>query len=452
MQMNNIYLHLPYFLKYLIINFYGFILRRKRYSKKFYEVLKEYQEIDRVERDELNIDKVISLTEGSKYYNINNENDFYNSPIITKEDVKNNYEKIINKREIDTYLNTGGTTGSGLHYPISKEFIYHQWAVYWKFRKIHGLEIDTWCAYIMAKTLLNPKKNKSPFWIRDHFTKRLFLSLPHLNDKTIELYLNEIRRSNIRWIHGYPSVLASLANLIQDHNLYSLARSLNLKIITTSSEMLFDYQKRKVEEVFNCKVRQLYGLTEGVANIFECEHSSLHVDESFSYVEFIRESEYSTSYKIIGTQYHNKAFPLVRYDTGDSVLIDSDHLICKCGRKSRVVKEILGREVEYLLLENGQKIVRVGLIFANAFNIKKAQIIQHTKGEAEFLIVKGNNYTQRDEQNLIKEITDLLGKDFRYRIRYTENLSRTKNGKTRLIINETEIDKGLVKSSYNYVN
>lgn len=450
--MNKIYLYLPYFIKYLIINFYGFLLRKKRYSKKFYEILKQYQEIDKEEKNVFNLDKVISLTEGSRYYSVKCEDDFFNSPIITKEDVKNNYHKIINRKEINTYLNTGGTTGSGLHYPISKEFIYHQWAVYWKFRKIHGLDIDTWCAYIMAKTLLNPNKKKPPYWIRDNFTKRLFLSLPHLNDKTVELYLNEIRRNDIKWIHGYPSVLASLANLIQDNDLFHLARKLNLKIITTSSEMLFDYQKKNIEEVFNCKLRQLYGLTEGVANIFECEHSSLHVDESFSFVEFIKESEYTNSYKIIGTQYHNKAFPLVRYDTGDSVLIDSDHLLCKCGRKSRIVKEILGREVEYLLLENGQKIVRVGLIFANAFNIKKAQIIQNRKGEAEFLIVKGNKYTQKDEINLIKEITDLLGKDFRYNIRYTDNLTRTKNGKTRLIINETEIDKGLVKSSYNYVN
>lgn len=450
--MDKIYLHLPYILKYLIINFYGLLLRRKRYSNKFFDILREYERIDKTEKNILNVQKVISLTEGSRYYCVKDEYDFYNSPIITKEDVKNNYDKIINRKEIDSYLNTGGTTGSGLHYPISKDFIYHQWAVYWKFRKIHGLDIHTWCAYIMAKTLLNPNKRKPPFWIKDHFTRRLFLSLPHLNDKTIELYLREIKRSNIRWIHGYPSVLASLANLIQDNNLFHLAKSLNLKIITTSSEMLLDYQKNNIEEVFNCKVRQLYGLTEGVANIFECEYSSLHVDESFSYVEFVKESEYSNAYKIIGTQYHNKAFPLVRYDTGDSVLIDSDHLICKCGRKSRIVKEILGREVEYLLLENGQKIVRVGLIFAKAFNIKKAQIVQQKKGEADFLIVKGGKYTQRDEINLIKEITDLLGKDFKYNIKYTDNLIRTKNGKTRLIINETEIDKGMIKSTYNYVN
>lgn len=450
--MDKIYLYLPYFLKYLIINFYGYILRRKRYSKKFYEILKEYQEIDKHEHNLLNVKKIISLAEGSRYYSIKNENDFYNSPIITKEDVKNNYQKIINRKEIDTYLNTGGTTGSGLHYPISKEFIYHQWAVYWKFRKIHGLDIDTWCAYIMAKTLLNPRKSNPPYWVRDHFTKRLFLSLPHLTDKTIELYLNEIKTSKIKWIHGYPSVLTSLANLIQDNDLFHIARSLNLKIITTSSEMLFDYQKKNIEEVFNCKVRQLYGLTEGVANIFECEYSNLHVDESFSFVEFVKESDCSNSYKIIGTQYHNKAFPLVRYDTGDSVLLDLAIDGCKCGRKSRVVKEILGREVEYLLLENGQKIVRVGLIFANAFNIKKAQIIQTKKGEAEFLIVKGSKYNQKDEQILIKQITDLLGKDFKYIIRYTDNLTRTKNGKIRLIINETEIDKGLVKPSYNYVN
>jgi len=450
--MRKTYFLLPYTIKFLLVNINGLYLKRKRYSGKFFRILNEYLAIDKNETMGLDIEKVKEISNESSFYSVTNKIDFFKSPIVTKEIVKENYQQIINKREVSTYLATGGTTGSGLKYPISQEFIYHQWAVYWKFRMIHGLDMNTWCAYIFAKSILNSNKKKPPYWIKDYFSKRLYLTLVHLNPSTVKSYLEQIKKTGIQWIHGYPSVINSLANLVNENNLTEFAHSLNIKCITTSSEMLLGYQRKNVESTFNCKVRQLYGMTEGVANIFECEHGSLHVDETYSFVEFIKDEDNPMLYKIVGTQYHNKAFPLIRYDTGDRVILDNDHELCKCGRKSRKVKEIIGRDTEYLLLKDGRKIVRVGMLFASAYNVNKAQIVQHTKGHAEFYIIKGSSYSQKDEDELIGSIIQLLGVDFKYDIIYTDTLRTTRSGKTRLIINETEIDRGLVDSPFNFVN
>ena len=46
-------------------------------------------------------------------------------------------------------------------------------------------------------------------------------------------------------------------------------------MITTSSEKLFNYQKDNIENIFGCEIRELYGLAEGVVNIFECEKGTL---------------------------------------------------------------------------------------------------------------------------------------------------------------------------------
>lgn len=440
--MKSLYRFIPYFLKVILVNLYGYFLERKRYSKEFYRVLEEYINKDKYEFPQLDIGKILKLVSDSNYYRIKGEKDFYNSPIINKEIVKNDYEKIINPKYVNSYLNTSGTTGSGLKFPVSKDFIHHQWAMFWKFRMMHGVNLNTWCAYLIGKTILNKERTRPPFWIKSYSTKQLLLSLPHLNADTVELYLKEIKRNNIKWLHAYPSALNLLAGLIQDKNLYKIIRDLNLTLITTSSEILYNYQKKNIEEIFGCSVRQLYGLTEGVANIFECEYSNLHVDESFSFVEFIKEENHQDHYKIIGTQYNNKAFPLIRYDTGDSVMLPDSEYKCECGRNSRVVKEIIGREQDYLVLMDNTKRVRIGsIIFKELYNIKKAQIIQRRKGHAEFYIVKGPKYSDHDERFLTKEIRRYLGSNFQFNIIYTDNLIQSKNGKTRLIINELDSEK-----------
>lgn len=436
--LNNVYFRLPYVLQYILVNIFGLSISIKRYNKAFYKALNEYLEKDRNDRCSLDIKRIRSLTEGSRFYKINYESEFLNSPVLTKEMIKKNYDRIVNKEHIYKYFYTSGTTGSGLKYPVSREFLAHQWAIFWKFRMIHNITPRTWCAYMIGKNILNPDQRRGPYWIKSYPTYQLLFSVSHLNEQTIKQYLEKIRRSQIKWMHGYPSTLTYIATLIQEGRLESLAKDLHLGIITTSSETLYDFQKARIEEIFCCKVRQLYGLTEGVANIFECEHGSLHIDESFSFVEFMKEENSCDDYKIIGTSYLNKAFPLIRYDTGDTVKLYENGRECTCGRKSRIVKEIIGREQDYLILQDGTKVGGSGFFFKKLTNVKRAQIYQRRKGEATFFLVKGSGYSEKEEHLLIEEIKNKLGDNFKFEIRYTNEVFKLKNGKTKFVINEIE--------------
>ncbi|MDP4191168.1 MAG: hypothetical protein Q8858_06385 [Bacteroidota bacterium] len=446
--MNKTYFKLPYFLQFFVVNAFGLSIRFKRYNKAFAKALDEYIQLDRVENCKLNIDKIIEVTKDSKFYSINNEQDFFGSPILDKAAVKKYYDKIINHKYVYNYFHTSGTTGSGLKFPVSKDFLARQWAIFWKFRRIHNISTTTWCAYMIGKNILDPDRRNPPYWIKSYPTYQLLFSVSHLNKETIEQYLTKIKESKIYWMHGYPSTLTYIASLIKEAKLESLAKELNLKIITTSSETLYDFQKRNVEQIFGCCVRQLYGLTEGVANIFECEHGSLHIDESFSYVEFVREENSCEDYKIIGSTYLNKAFPLIRYDTGDTVKLFEENFKCPCGRKSRVVKEIIGREQDYLILFDGTKVGGSGFFFKKLVHVNRAQIYQRRKGEAIFFLVKAPGFTEEEEQLLVEEITNKLGKNFKYEIRYTNDLIKLKNGKTKFVINEIETGCNLSNNQF----
>ncbi len=445
--MNKLYKKLPYPIKFILVNIYSYMQEKRRYKAGFKHALKFYQSVDFTERYELNIDKIKESVSDNSYYHLKSVDDFYNLPIINKEMIKKDYDRIINKNHLSTFIFTGGTTGSGLKFPVSQEFINHQWALFWKFRILHGIGLNTWCAYLIGKTMLKRERKTPPFWVKSFLSRQLLLSLPHLNSGTIKLFLEQIKKNNIRWIHGYPSALNLMTQLIKEQKLERSAKELGISVITTSSEILYQYQKENIEEIFGCKVRQLYGLTEGVANIFECEEGNLHVDETFSYVEFIEDQNLPGYCKIVGTSYNNKAFPLLRYDTGDSVLLPDAGFSCRCGRKSRVVKEIIGREQDYLIMPDYTKRVRIGsIIFRELTNVKKAQIIQRHVGRAEFYIVKGPAYNSRDEKTLLNNIENYLGGDFKADIIYTDTLQVSKNGKIRLIINELDYDSLLQKT------
>ncbi len=436
--MNKKYLGLPYSLQFLLVNLYGFKIKRNRYNKDFYNQLNNFTESDRKVGPGLNLDRITENIKNSKFYKIRNEKDFYNSSIINKEIVKKNYDLILNPEYIRQYYVTSGTTGSGLKYPVCRQFIFSQWAIFWKFRYLFNLTTDSWCAYIIGKSILNSERKKPPYWIKSYFTKQYLFSSCHLNKNTVRIYLEELKKSKIKWMHGFPSTLNDFADLIEQTNLNHLAREIGLSIITTSSETLLEFQKRNIEKVFGCKVKQFYSMTEGVASIYECEEGSLHVDESFSFVEFLKIEGTDNQYRIVGSTYFNKAFPLIRYDTGDVVKIYDVNAKCKCGRNSRIVNEILGREQDFLVLKDGTKIGGSGFFFKKAPNVKRAQIIQKEMGEATFYIVKGTNYSKEEEQVIINEITCRLGDNFKFRIIYTDNLIKMNNGKMKFVINEIE--------------
>ncbi len=440
--MKRYFLNLPVFVKFILINLYGLKVSRERYTTNFHRYLNHYMNMDKYEKHTFNPILFNEQIKDHPYYKKFIDKPITAFHIIDMQYIKEKYDSLLDKKYYYTMLHTSGTTGSGLSYPVSKSFLEHQWAIFWKFRKIHGLTLKTWWANIVGQTLFKIEQKKPPFWIKSYPTRQLLMSSYHMRKDTFEFYMDAIEKEGIRWLHGYPSVLNEFANLIKEHGLTAKAKKMNLQIITTSSEKLLDYQKETINAVFGCPVRQLYGLVEGVANIFECEKGTLHIDETYSYVELIPvDNGNENEYKIVGTSYHNPAFPLVRYDTGDTCILYEHKFACSCGRKSRIIKEILGREEDYLILSDGTKIGRLSPLFKSSLNIKEAQIYQNKPGMAEFRIVKNEKFGAMDEEELIRQIKEKLGNEFNYEMVYCDKLPKTAKGKLRLVINE-------IKTSY----
>jgi phenylacetate-CoA ligase len=172
-------------------------------------------------------------------------------------------------------------------------------------------------------------------------------------------------------------------------------------------------------------------MAEGVANASLCPQRRLHVDEDFAAWEFITGADGVTS--IVGTNFANPAFPLIRYTVGDTATFDP-HATCDCGRPGRIVAAIDGRQEDYIVTAKGARIGRLDHVFKDMINVREAQFVQDAPGRMTVRIVKGPRYTEDDERTLRTEIATRVGADVVFDLDYATTIPRTSRGKLRFVV------------------
>lgn len=352
-------------------------------------------------------------------------------PVLTKPEVKAAAAAIFNQDLDSRTLNsrhTSGTTGSGLKFWETHDCERETWATWWRYRSWHGLTRETWCGYFGGRSLVPLSQNSPPFWRENTVGRQLMFSAYHLGDATAPEYFSALADHTIEWLHGYPSIISMLAK-------YKSALGMNYRprIISFGAESLTISQRAAIADAFPDTVLiQHYGQAEAVANISQCPSGALHVDEDFSWVEFLPVSAHAGLFRIIGTNWTNPAFPLFRYDTGDVVTLSE--IECSCGSSWRVVGDIDGRIEDFVELPNGTKVGRLDHIFKNLINVTEAQIRQEKSGKLTFAVVRGENYSDADEKALLVESRKRLGNEISINIEYCEIIPRTRSGKLRLVV------------------
>ena len=258
--------------------------------------------------------------------------------------------------------------------------------------------------------------------------KQIMFSAHHLNRDTAIHYYNILKEKKIKWLHGYPSQIALLAHIF-DENKFKHLHEVNY--ITVGAENLMDHQKKAIENVFQVPVFQHYGLAEGVSNISEIG-SQLIPDQDFAYTEFIPNDEFdNTSFKIIGTNYNNTSFPLIRYDTGDIAKMKTDI------KNISVINSIDGRNEDYVVLPNQIKLGRLDHIFKGFNEVKEAQIYQKKNYDVLLRVVICESIDRSNTgKKILHEARKKLGYGVNLEIEYVEKVLRTKSGKIKFVISD----------------
>jgi phenylacetate-CoA ligase len=451
MSLEQIYLRLPVFLQNLGCTLEGLRIQNKRYGAGFRRSLAEAESRASISQEQiaefrdLRIrDFVAHCAATVPYYrnlfhqlrispaDIRGLDDLQHLPVLTKPEVQERGAEFVSELagqyNCDS-VHTSGTTGGGLQFLVTHEAVEEQWATWWRYRRWHGIELDTWCAYFGGRSLVPIQQTRPPFWRTNYPGKQLFFSAYHMTPGNLRHYAEKLRAAKIPWLHGYPSLLSLLAGYILDTG---FDVGYQPKWITTGAENLLSQQVSVIRQAFGVRPVQHYGMAEAVANISECDRGNLHVDEDFAAVEFVEDQQGRS--RVIGTNFSNLATPLLRYDAQDIVWTTDRQ--CDCGRPGRIVDSIDGRLEDYIVLKNGARLGRLDHIFKDMVHVREAQIVQRESGVLDILVVRGEKYAQSDEELLRREFVKRVGSDTEFKIEYVDELRRTNAGKLRFVASE----------------
>ena len=124
----------------------------------------------------------------------------------------------------------------------------------------------------------------------------------------------------------------------------------------------------------------------------------------------------------------------IRYDTGDlGFVLDKS---CPCGRGYRLLKEITGRQQEFLISPEGKQIH--GEFFSHIFwqieGVKEFQVIQERMDKIIVRIKPEENFDKRQLQFIEKTIKK-RSNNWKVKFEISDKLEKTSAGKYKFIIN-----------------
>ena len=164
--------------------------------------------------------------------------------ILTKDIVNANPNDFISSKYANSKLltyHTSGTTGTGFVFKLTKESLNDQWAVWWRYRRRLGIQYGTWSANFGTRMVVPINQTKPPFWRYNRPCNQVYFSAFHEKPENLDYYIEEIVKQRIKWLHGYPSLLTTLANRVLEKGISMRGQ---IEFVTLGAENLLDYQER----------------------------------------------------------------------------------------------------------------------------------------------------------------------------------------------------------------
>lgn len=377
--------------------------------------------------------------------NIKSYKDFKNIPILTKDVFRNNYDDFIPiniKYGKYGYTETSGSTGESTKFHISDVARERWYAAKLYGRLVHGVKPGDPILWIWGRKM----KQRSFFikWIKENIENEFRVSAFDINDKSAMQIAHLIHSKKIKSIYGYSSAIYEFAKILNEKKI-----SLFVSKIFVTSEAIYNYQKELICKVFNCSIVNEYGAAEMGILSFECDQGNNHLVEQNNYLELETFENNKNLSKIIVTDLYNYAMPLLRYDSGDLTEGYIKHE-CKCGRKTKILKNVFGRQYDTIRLSNG-KIIHGEMInyLVKEVTLKDAshgfihQFIQSSTNEFLLYLVAPHVTVEQQEiikTKFIKGFSVYLGEGYSFNLEviFTDHIERPPAGKHRYIISNVD--------------
>lgn len=449
-----IYKLLPHLLQNLLIHIYNRKAYNTRYGGEYWTFRKEKETNRSMTLSELiyyqkvRYKKLIDFAiNNSEFYrntisaidDVSNLDNIRKLPILDKETLRRNIDQVVVKTaEKLEKAKTGGTTGKALEVKNFERNSQERFAFLDDFRSRFGYQLGKKTAWFSGKALLTQRDIKRKrFWKTDPLYHVRYYSTFHIKESFIKYYLEDIIKFRPEYLVGFPSTMLEVAKFGL-RNGYSYPKN-SIRAVFPTAETMTEESRCFIETFFNTKIYNQYASSEGAPFIFECEKGNLHLELQSGVFEVLDENDMpARSGRLVVTSFTNEGTPLIRYDIGDSIILEDDHKLCTCGNNNPLVKEIIGRVDDYLYSpENGKiNLGNVSNTLKDTKGIIRFQGVQDQLDKIELkIVVDSELYSKHEERIFIKNWRDRIGNGMELVVKYVDNIPVEKSGKYRIIKN-----------------
>ena len=258
------------------------------------------------------------------------------------------------------------------------------------------------------------------------------------------LHSSESIDIQVAWLQEQqPTYLLSLPTNLQALAETCRAKGIalpNLRQVRSYGETLRPVLRQQLQETWNVPVSDVYSAQEVGYIALQCpETEHAHLQSEHLIIEILDDTGQpcrpGTIGRVVLTTLMNFAAPLIRYALGDYVEVGPP---CVCGRGLPVIRRVLGRERNLIVLPDGR---RHWPSFPEhewmeIAPIRQLQLVQKTPQHIEARIVAPRPLSEPEQLRLTSVLNASLGYPFLFTFTYHTALARGKNGKFEDFVSE----------------
>jgi phenylacetate-CoA ligase len=333
-------------------------------------------------------------------------------PVLEREVVRQNQEQLVSTsipRSRIVSAGTTGTTGGNLRVAYTEAIARANWAFLLRQRGWAGITHREPRITLQGSRVAPIRNAKPPFWVHNMAERQLLMSIFHLSEKTAPAYLSLLHAHEGAVLEGFPSALGILANLA-----LAQGERIPMRVVFTSGEPLYSSTRQSIEEAFQARVFDSYGMTELCGLIQECERGQMHLIPDYGFLEVLDDNDEPAPPEdeghFVWTGFINSAMPLIRYRIGDRGRWLPGRS-CACGRSFPAVVPTITRQSDLLHCPDGRVFSPRALnqLLKQSSALRFCQFIRERSGQVVVRAVASNAGALDEIMQIRASLQELLG-------------------------------------------
>ncbi len=356
-------------------------------------------------------------------------------PVMTKQDFLDHYEEILSeqyrgKRERLHRFSTSGSTGTPFTVLANDDKLERVNMNFMSVMELNGFRLGMkrgeFRAWIKGKNTISD--------LRSFTNNLLMIDISNMSDASIREIFNRIFDERIQVLVAYSSAITALTDYAERTSLD--VRGWDVEMIFTMGEALPKATREKAEKLFGIVPVLSYGNNEnGFIAVSLNDEDDYTIDLYNFHVEILKmDSDEAAAPgelgRIVITDYYNRAFPMIRYDTGDTGIKVS--VPAAEGRIREKLTEIYGRRGSLIRNTKGEPL-SIHVFMNNLLNfegiLRQGKCIQ--LDEKKYLLqLNAEIGAQVREDEVVASYRKYLGDDAEIEVEYIDELPIQQSGKT----------------------